>query len=78
MGVYYIQRDCWFSRQFLILYFLAPFHFPTEIHLSLRRSSRRDEKYLRRSSQSLHRIRGRSPEGLNESDDQQGCVSLKD
>jgi hypothetical protein len=59
--------------------FSGTFSFSTDKSKSLSkyRVPDRDKNYLCRSSQSLYRIRERSLEGLNESDDQRGCISLQ-
>jgi hypothetical protein len=54
MGGHYIQRDCWFSKQFIILYFLAHFCFPIEIHLSKKKSHLYKKLYLITFSSGQH------------------------
>jgi hypothetical protein len=87
-----LRNNCWlsyerplFTRRLLvfetipILHFLAPICFQQIESKSLSRQSfKRDKNCMRRFSQLLHQIRGRSIENLNESGDQRSCVSLKD
>jgi hypothetical protein len=74
-----------YTGRLLIFEIISSLHFLTHFRIQQieskslsRQGFRRDENYLRRSSQSFHRIRGRSLEGLKKSGDQRSCVSLKD
>jgi hypothetical protein len=60
----YICRDTVVLKTILIFpHFLSPFRFPTYPSLSLLTQFQKKKNCRRRSSQSLHRIRGRSLEG---------------
>jgi hypothetical protein len=87
-----LRNNCWFNYgcplciERLLVFeiilhslFSDTFLFPNKIQLFSQYSVPIETKNcLPRSSQSLHRIRERSLEGLKDFGDQQGCVSLKD